>query len=54
MNAQEQPKVRVSFDYCPDEPDPDDSSGLSEDEYMRLMDQLQELGAENVSFERQG
>lgn len=42
------PTVRVTFDYHPDEPDPSDPTGMSEDEHLRLSDALAELGAENI------
>lgn len=44
--------VRLVLEYFPDEPDPDDRTGMSEAEYIRLMDQLSQLGLEVVSIER--
>lgn len=41
--------VKVTFDYEPQEPDDEDPSGVSEDEYQELMERLMELGATNVS-----
>ena len=40
--------VKVTFDYEPDEPDAADDTGMSQDEYERLMMKLDELGAGNV------
>jgi len=48
-----QTKVRVSFDYYPSDPDPDDSTGMSEAEYIQLNNQLAMLGADDVEIERQ-
>jgi hypothetical protein len=45
-------KVRVSFDYYPDEPDEGDRTGMSEEEYLRLHDKLMGLGADDVTIER--
>lgn len=45
-------KVRVSFDFYPDEPDPDDETGMSDEEHLALMDHLAQLGADNVEIER--
>jgi hypothetical protein len=46
--------VTVSFTYHPDEPDPDNSTGLSLDEHERLVDGLMQLGAEDVSITKDG
>lgn len=43
--------VLVKFDYEPDEPDEDDPTGMSSDEFDRLQDRLMELGADNVTME---
>jgi hypothetical protein len=40
--------VSVSFKFLPEEPDPDDPTGVSEDEYNNLTDQLTQLGAEDI------
>jgi hypothetical protein len=45
-------KVKVTFVYVPEEPDPGDSTGMTEDEYNRLIDQLMQLGAEDTTIER--
>lgn len=45
-------KVRISFDYVPDEPDGEDSTGMSEPEYVRLQDALIDLGADNVEINK--
>lgn len=45
-------KVRVSFDYYPDDPDPDDSTGLSSEEHEDLMGKLMQLGADDVQIEK--
>ena len=45
--------VRVTFDYYPDDPDDSDSTGMSEDEFVELNDKLAQLGADNVTVERQ-
>ena len=44
--------VRITFDYEPDEPDPSDSTGMSEGEHLRVTEALMELGAMNVRIER--
>lgn len=44
--------VKVTFKYEPDEPDDDDATGVSEDEHNRLMDQLMQLGAEDITIEK--
>lgn len=44
--------VTVTFRYTPEEPDPDDSTGMSNDEFDRLMDALMPLGAEDVKVEK--
>lgn len=42
-------KVKVTFDYHPADPDPSDPTGLSEEEFERLTEELMEqLGAENI------
>lgn len=50
----DQTKVRISFDYYPDEPDPDDSTGMSEDEHIDLMEKLSALGADGIEIEKVG
>lgn len=45
-------KVRVSFDYYPEQPDPDDETGMSEEEHVDLMDKLAALGADDVQMEK--
>lgn len=45
-------KVKVSFDYYPDEPDPEDPTGMSEDEHNDLMQKVMELGADNIEIEK--
>lgn len=45
-------KVQVSFEYWPEEPDPDHATGMSEPEYAELMDHLAELGATDVKIEK--
>jgi hypothetical protein len=50
----DQTKVRVSFDYYPDEPDPADPTGMSEDEYNALIEKLGALGADGVQIEKVG
>lgn len=45
--------VRVSFDYTPDDPDPDDPTGLSADEHDRVTETLmEELGAMDIRVEK--
>lgn len=44
--------VKVTFDYEPGEPDDENDSGLSEEEYDRLTEALIELGAMNVRIVR--
>lgn len=51
MPSDQSDSVRVTFDYYPDEPDPADHSGMSEDEFLRLHNALAELGADNVKIE---
>jgi hypothetical protein len=46
-------RVRISFDYYPENPDPEDPTGMSNDEYDTVMDILSQLGADNPTIERQ-
>lgn len=48
----DEPKVYVTFVYEPDDPDPDDSTGVSEAEFEWLMEQLMTLGAYDIQIER--
>jgi hypothetical protein len=50
----DQTKVRVSFDYYPDEPDLDDETGMSTEEFEDLMDKLGQLGADNPEVKKIG
>jgi hypothetical protein len=43
--------VRVSFDYYPDEPE-DVATGMSEEEYERLIGELLALGADNIEIDK--
>jgi hypothetical protein len=52
MTDAEQTKVRVSFDYYPDDPDPDDPTGMTEEAHQELMDELAALGADNPTIEK--
>lgn len=47
-----QPVVRVTFDYSPDEIDRDDATGMSDHEFLRLVEGLTELGGTNFKVER--
>lgn len=47
-------KVKVTFEYEPEEPDEGDRSGMSEEEFMRLMDDLMALGANDIEIEKIG
>lgn len=43
--------VVIKFNYEPDEPDDDDSTGLSSDEFDRVSDRLMEgFGADNIEI----
>lgn len=44
--------VKVSFDYEPDEPDDDDRSGMSEEEFQRVMDACMALGGHDIQIEK--
>jgi hypothetical protein len=44
-------KVRVTFDYYPDEPDDQDATGMSDHEYEALTQGLVDLGADNITTE---
>lgn len=44
--------VKVTFYYEPDEPDDEDETGMSADEYDRVTERLIGLGADNMKFER--
>ncbi|MFL5861163.1 MAG: hypothetical protein ACJ780_10320 [Solirubrobacteraceae bacterium] len=46
-------KVRVTFTYTPDDPDPADDTGMSADEYLELASGLAELGAEDIECKRE-
>lgn len=48
----DQTKVRVCFDYYPEQPDPDDPTGMSEEEHVDLMDKLMALGADEIEAKR--
>ena len=45
-------RVRVSFVYEPDEPDEDDDTGVSNEEFEKISDALMMFGAEDVKFEK--
>lgn len=45
-------EVTVTFKYTPNDPDPEDRTGLSEDEHQQLMDQLMQLGAEDIEISK--
>jgi len=40
--------VTVTFKYEPDEPDADDSTGMSKEEFSQLTEQLAALGADEI------
>ena len=44
--------VKVTFNYEPDDPDDDDATGMSSDEYDQLYDALISLGADNVEIKK--
>ena len=44
--------MHVEFDYYPDDPDPDDESGMSEDEFVELTDRIAQLGGDNLSAKK--
>ena len=44
--------VKVTFTYEPDDPDDDDSTGMSAEEHDQLHDQLMSLGADNIIIEK--
>lgn len=41
-------QVTVTFKYTPEQPDPDDFTGVSAEEYDDLTMRLMELGAEDI------
>lgn len=45
--------VKVSFDYEPDEPDDEDNSGMSEEEFERVMDACMAIGGTDIRIVRQ-
>jgi hypothetical protein len=45
--------VMVSFRYDPDDPDPDDRTGVSSEEYDQLTDQLMMLGAYDIAIQKE-
>lgn len=45
-------EIKITFIYEPDEPDDDDATGLSEDEYGRVMDAIMALGGTDIQFEK--
>lgn len=45
-------KVKVSFDYYPDEPDPDDETGMSEDEFNDMMEKVLALGGDDIQIQK--
>lgn len=46
-------EVTVTFKYEPEEPDEGDSTGMSNDEYERLTDQIMVLGGHDVEIEKE-
>lgn len=45
--------VKISFNYEPDEPDEDDSTGMSLEEYERVTEHLMSsVGAESIQVEK--
>lgn len=44
--------VKVTFMYEPGEPDADDRTGMSENEYNELTDALMQIGADNIEIEK--
>jgi hypothetical protein len=45
-------KVQIKFDFYPDEPDPNDDTGMSADEHDRVIEQLMALGADSIEIEK--
>ncbi len=44
--------VKITFVYEPDEPDEDDATGMSEDEYTRVTDAVMQLGGCDIQCEK--
>lgn len=45
-------QVTVTFKYTPDDPDPDDRTGLTSEEHDTLTESLMELGATDIRIEK--
>lgn len=45
-------RVKVSFDFEPENPDDDDSTGMEVAEYETLTEGLMELGATNIQISK--
>jgi hypothetical protein len=45
--------VKVTFKYEPDSPDEEDDTGMTEEEYEQLMDQLAALGGYDVEISKE-
>lgn len=44
--------VLVKFEYEPEQPDDDDSTGMASEEFDDLHDRLVALGADNITMEK--
>jgi hypothetical protein len=44
--------VTVTFEFEPEQPDPDDRTGMSDEEYEDLTGRLMELGATDIKIVR--
>lgn len=46
-------QIKVTFLYTPDDPDEEDSTGVSNEEFERVHDRLSmEFGAEDIQIEK--
>jgi hypothetical protein len=45
-------QVTVKFSYEPEDPDDDDRTGMSEEEYSDFTEKLMALGAEDIEIEK--
>lgn len=45
-------KVQVTFTYDPEEPDEQDPTGMSEDEYIKLSEEIAQAGGYDIGIDK--
>lgn len=43
--------VKITFNYEPVQPDPDDSTGMEESEFISVTDHLMQIGADDIEID---